>query len=182
MKSSRFGALVAAGVAACAVLTACDNGAVTPPPAAVAEAAAVETAAVPTEKPLGGTIRWSATNGGTFVDQGVAGKATLTGTSILFVVAEKAPVAAGETITIKAMLTAPANRPIRLYAMRHCDNGNGDDVSIADFVGTGAPIPVEVSHTFKAAYGCMRLSVTPQDKQPVDIELSDIKFLKVTGP
>lgn len=174
---SSLGALLA--------LAACDNStppaATSAPVAGVVETPAPAAAAVtpPPENLLGGIQRWSITNNGTVAGEGTAGKATLAPTSILSIVAEKAPVAIDDTITVKAMITAPAKRPFRIYAMRHCDSANGGDATTADYVGTGAPMPVEVTHTFKANYACMRLSFTAGDKQPMDVELKDVYFIKV---
>jgi hypothetical protein len=184
MKRAGIGLLRLVGFVAVLAVAACDDGAAPPAtsaPVAGAEIAAPAPVAVtpPPANLLGGTQRWSITNNGTVTGEGTVGKASLAPTSILSIVAEKAPVAIDDTITVKAIVTAPANRPFRIYAMRHCDNENGGDTTTADYVGTGTPIPVEVTHTFKANYACMRLSLTSGDKLPMDVELKDVYFIKV---
>lgn len=183
MKRVWIVALGASSLSAVLALSGCDNsaapGATSAPIASEEAPASPEVAATPPpENLLGGIQRWSITNNGTVTGDGTAGKASLAATSILSIVAEKAPVAVGDAITVKALVTVPANRPFRVYAMRHCDNANGDDLTTADFVGTGNPMPVEVTHTFTASYGCMRLSLTAADKQPMDVELKDVYFIK----
>lgn len=175
----RSNILVVASLGACLAAASC--GGETPAAKPVVEEA-TPTPPPPVETDLGGVLRSSVSNGGTISGEGANFTATLKANSILSVVAEKAPVITGEKITIRAELTAPAGRAVRLYAMRHCGNGQGDEASTADVVGTGAAMPVEVTHTFRADYDCMRLSITAGDKAPIDLTLANVRFVKMPTP
>lgn len=183
MKKHRLATLAAASVALSLTLVGC--GEQSAPSAAVpatAEPAAAPVPAPPQPSPLGGTNTWQIAGPGTATGQGASGKASIDGKAYLAVVAEKAPVTAGDEIVVKGQLTAPVGRPVRLIIMRHCDQANGDDLATADVTGTGEPTDFEVSHTFAASYGCVRLSVVPGDKAKVDVELSNLQFLKMPKP
>lgn len=178
MKNLHLAALAGVGAMLSLGLAGC-GGETAPSPAAPTEAPA-PVAAQPTS--LGGTNRWQLTGEGSTTGQGAAGAASIGGKSYLAVIVEKAPVAAGDDIVVKGKLTAPTGRPVRLVMMRHCDQVNGEDLATSDVVGTGAPADFEISHTFAASYGCIRLSVVPGDKAPVDVELSDLEFIKKPKP
>jgi hypothetical protein len=128
---------------------------------------------------LGGTPLWTISTGGVQSGNGGNGTASLPASGILSVIPTKTPVAVGDTITIRVTLTAPADRPIRIYAMRHCNNGAGEEATAAEMKGTGSPVQVEVTHTFLKNYDCIRFSLTAIDKLPIDVELSNLQFIKM---
>ena len=108
MKNLRLGTLAAASVLLALAVAGC--GGANEAPAGAAAAPAEATPPPPQPVPLVGTVRWQVAGEGTTTGAGTAGKASVDGAGYLSVIVEKAPVAAGDMVTVKGNLTAPAGR------------------------------------------------------------------------
>ena len=180
--------------AACAaLLVACeesvpaaDGAAVVPEPAA---AGSPPNAFVPAPVPAGAfdKFRWSPQGTATMSSEGPPAKMNLAQGGVVLAVfdglsgAPPLPVAAGDTLTVHMNASGTPGKSLKAMLTRQCDQEKGEDALGNAIELSGTPQLLEVTLTFKKAYGCVRIDLTSLDGSPIDVSVSDLYIVKSLG-
>ena len=98
-----------------------------------------------------------------------------------FALFDQTAVFPGDVATANVKVTGPAGRYLTVILQRHCDSENGEDAASENFELTGAEQDLVVTHTFAAAYSCIRLTIRSSDAAALDVAVSDLSLVLERG-